>query len=87
MTRLDPQHSVDAVSKSEKLQRSISFDRVLNLGLNAIVLLTPLVFLSLGAAVIVPLKKRQNTLSLWMKEPLKAAMVDLGGCAPLLRAE
>lgn len=87
VTRLDPQHTVYGVRESEKLQSNVSLDRVLNLGLDGIVLLTPLVFLSLGAAVLVPLKKRQNTLTLWIKEPFRTATVDGEGCVPLLRAE
>lgn len=39
------------------MERNISLDQVLNVELYIIVLLTALVFLSLGAAVIVPLKR------------------------------
>ena len=54
--KLDPRQGVSGVLEREKSEGNWGLPLVVNLGLNGIVLLTPLVFLSQGAAVIVPLK-------------------------------
>lgn len=59
VTKLDPQHGVSGVLEREKSEGNLSLPLVANLGLNGIVLLTPLVFLSPGAAVIFPLKEAE----------------------------
>lgn len=56
--KLDPQHGVYGVHKRDTLEGNFSLDLV-NLGLDRIILLTPLVFLSQGTAVIFPLKEAE----------------------------
>lgn len=57
--KLDPQHGVYGVHERDTLEGNFSLDLVVNLGLNRIILLTPLVFLSQGTAVIFPLKEAE----------------------------
>ena len=46
-------------STRDTLEGNFSLDLVVNLGLNSIILLSPLVFLSQGTAVIFPLKEAE----------------------------
>lgn len=81
----DPQHGVYGVLERYKLEGNFNLDVVLNLGLNSIVLLTQIVFLSQGAAVIFPLKEAEcyNPLD---ERPLKWQL-DCEGWVILLKSK